>query len=62
MYMTITEIANDLPNMNPIRERMDVYIPEINDEKKWFCVCFDRCWRIEEMKFNVEFLQKRQGK
>ena len=31
MYMIITEIPNDLPNMNPIRERMDVYIPEIND-------------------------------
>ena len=30
MYMIITEIANDLPNMNPIRERMDVYIPDIN--------------------------------
>jgi hypothetical protein len=31
MYMIITEIPNDLPNMNPIRERMDVYIPKIND-------------------------------
>ena len=30
MYMIITEIPNDLPNMNPIRERMDVYIPDIN--------------------------------
>ena len=30
MFMIITEIANDLPNMNQIRERMDVYIPDIN--------------------------------
>ena len=29
--MIITEVPNDLPNMNPIRERMDVYIPKIND-------------------------------
>ena len=29
--MNITEIQNDLPVMKPIRERMDVYIPKIND-------------------------------
>lgn len=29
--MIITEIPNELPNMNPIRERMDVYIPKINE-------------------------------
>jgi ABC-type dipeptide/oligopeptide/nickel transport system ATPase component len=29
--MNITEIPSDLPIMNPIRERMDVYIPKIND-------------------------------
>lgn len=31
MPMIINEIPNDLPNMNPIRERMDVYIPKINE-------------------------------
>ena len=29
--MIITEIPNDLPTMKPIRERMEVYIPNIND-------------------------------
>ena len=29
--MIINEIPNDLPRMKPIRERMDVYIPGIND-------------------------------
>ena len=29
--MIITEVANDLPNMKPVRERMDIYIPEINE-------------------------------
>ena len=29
--MIITEILNDLPTTNPIRERMDVYIPKINE-------------------------------
>ena len=29
--MIITEIPNDLPHTNPIRERMDVYIPKINE-------------------------------
>lgn len=29
--MKIKEIKNDLPNMNPIKERMDIYIPKINE-------------------------------
>jgi hypothetical protein len=31
--MIMTEIPNDLlvPHTNPIRERMDVYIPKINE-------------------------------
>ena len=29
--MKITEVNNDLPNMNPIKERMDIYIPKINE-------------------------------
>jgi ABC-type dipeptide/oligopeptide/nickel transport system ATPase subunit len=29
--MIITEIPNNLPNTNPIRERMDVYIPNIHE-------------------------------
>jgi ABC-type dipeptide/oligopeptide/nickel transport system ATPase component len=29
--MIITETKNDLPNMNPIKERMDIYIPKINE-------------------------------
>lgn len=29
--MIITEVKNDLPNMNPIKERMDIYIPKINE-------------------------------
>lgn len=29
--MKITEIKNDLPNMNPIKEKMDIYIPKINE-------------------------------
>ena len=29
--MKITEVKNDLPNMNPIKERMDIYIPKINE-------------------------------
>lgn len=29
--MKIKEIKNDLPNVNPIKERMDIYIPKINE-------------------------------
>ena len=28
--MKITETPNDLPNINPVRERMDIYVPDVN--------------------------------
>lgn len=31
MSMIITEEPNNLPNMNPIRERMDIYIPKVHE-------------------------------
>lgn len=29
--MIIKEIKNDLPSMNPIKEKMDIYIPKVNE-------------------------------
>ena len=28
--MKITETPNDLPNINPVKERMDIYVPDVN--------------------------------